>query len=159
MIRILPALLLLAALPACGDGDQPEQPTSTVEIPFREDGRLTLHRDGSALVDIAIEIADTDSSRMRGLMQRTSMPDRSGMLFVFPYEEPQSFWMANTRIYLDLMFVGSDGHIVSIARSTRPLSTEPVPSGRPARYVIETEAGFVDTWGIVEGDSAAWSRN
>jgi len=159
MIRTLLALIVSVVLSACAGDGQPEPPASTVEIPFREDGRLTFFRDGTALVDIAIEIADTDSSRMRGLMQRTSMPDRSGMLFVFPYEEPQSFWMANTRIYLDLMFVTSDGHIVTIARSTRPLSTDPVPSGRPARYVIETEAGFVDTWGIVEGDSAAWSRN
>lgn len=155
LLFFLPALLTAA----CGTADRPADPAPAVEIPFRADGRLTFHRDAEAVIDIAIEIADTDSSRMRGLMQRTSMPDRSGMLFVFPYEEPQSFWMANTRIYLDLMFLDARGRVVSIARSARPLSTEPVPSGRPARYVLETEAGFVESWGIVEGDSASWARS
>jgi hypothetical protein len=157
--RSILVLLCTLVATACGTADRPADPVPAVEIPFREDGRLTFHRDGTPVVDIAVEIADTDSARARGLMQRTRMPDRSGMLFVFPVEQPQSFWMANTPIYLDLMFLDSAGRIVSIARSARPLSTEPVPSGLPAQYVIETEAGFVDSWGVVEGDSASWSRS
>lgn len=159
MIRRMFLILPLLAATACGTGEPPAQQMPSTEISFRDDGQLTFHRGEETIVDIAIEIADSDSSRTRGLMQRTSMPDRSGMLFVFPYEELQSFWMANTLIYLDLMFLDSDGRIVSIARSARPLSTEPVPSIRPAEYVLETEAGFVDTWGVVEGDSVSWTRH
>lgn len=158
MRSALPVLAALLLATGCGDG-RPAEPPAPVSIPFRDDGRMTIYHGNEPVVDVAIEIADDDSSRTRGLMQREEMPDRSAMLFVFPREEPQSFWMANTPLSLDLLFLDAAGRIVSISRYTRPLSTEPVPSGLPAQYVVEFEAGFVDTWGIVEGDSTAWVRN
>lgn len=150
------SLLLLLSWSACGPTPKPEPTVQSV--PFTEEGVLRFERAGVPIVEVKIEIADDDSSRTRGLMQRTSMPERSGMLFVFPVEEPQSFWMANTQMSLDLIFVNAAGSVVSISKYAKPLSTEPVMSIGPARYVIEFEAGFADTWGLVEGDTVTWER-
>ncbi len=158
------ALVLLAmlamVLAACGDwGQDPGNGGLDGEpIPFRKDGELTFLRDGAENVTIEIEIAESDSARERGLMQRDSLPDLGGMLFIFPREETQSFWMANTPLALDLIFVDSDSQIVDIDKYTRPFSTGSIASDAPAQYVIEVKAGFSDTHGITEGDRVRWRR-
>ena len=159
---LLPALFLLS-LTACEPGqggasnNGGEQP-DVVNIPFTPEGNLTFTRsDGSAITSIRIEIADDDSTRTRGLMQRTDLPGDAGMLFVFPIEEVRSFWMANTPLSLDMMFITRDGEIIDIAKYTKPLSPENVTSRAPATYVLEVKAGFTDTWGISETDLIEWS--
>lgn len=127
-------------------------------IPFDVEGTLTFERGDQDLVTIDIEIAETDSSRERGLMQRSSLPAQSGMLFIFEREEPQDFWMANTPLSLDIFFVDADFQIVNIARYTRPYSSDQVSSVEPAMYVVETVAGFADTYGITESDQVRWTR-
>ncbi len=157
LLFVLPLLLFLLA--ACGGGGSQEPPKeeSLPEIPFRKDGTLTFLRDGAPLVTIDIEIADDDSSRTRGLMQRSRLPERSGMLFIFDRAAPQSFWMANTQLPLDILFVDADSQIVSITKYTKPLSPESVTSGgAAAQFVIEVEAGFTDTYGIIETDRVRW---
>jgi uncharacterized membrane protein (UPF0127 family) len=129
-----------------------------VEIPFTKHGRLQVLREGQPLVSLDIEIADDDSSRMRGMMQRTNFPDMSGMLFIFPFERLQSFWMANTPVSLDILFASADTQIVDIRRYTTPLSPESVDSSVPARFVLELPAGFCDSYGIVESDRLRWTR-
>lgn len=156
------ALVLSALLSACGDlgedpadgdGDGPEE-----TIPFRKDGELSFLSGGEEIVTIDIEIAESDSARERGLMQRESLPERSGMLFIFPREEIQSFWMANTPLALDLIFVDADSQIVDIEKYTRPFSTRSIASDEPARYVVEVRAGLSDSFGITEGDAVRWQR-
>jgi hypothetical protein len=153
-------LLLLAT--SCQQPDvEPDDAsaTDTTEtIPFRPDGALAFTAEGDTITTVTIEIADTDSARARGLMQRESLPDQSAMLFIFPRERVQSFWMANTPLALDLFFVDADSQIVSIAKYTRPFSDESIVSEGPARFVIETPAGFADTFGIVEGNRVRWER-
>ncbi|SHK12011.1 DUF192 domain-containing protein [Rhodothermus profundi] len=134
-------------------------PPTELSIPFREDGQLAFVRNGDTLVTIAIEIAETDSARQRGLMGRTHLPERSGMLFIFEREEMQGFWMANTPLSLDIIFVNEDSQIVSIAKYTRPYSTETISSQFPARFVVEVPAGFADTYGVLEGDRIRWRRH
>ena len=128
------------------------------EIPFRGDGILVFYRNELPLDSLQIEIADTDSARTRGLMQRSNIPPRSGMLFIFEEEEMQSFWMANTQMSLDIFFITSDREIANIARYTRPLSPDQVRSDGPARYVLETPAGYADSRGITESDRVEWWR-
>lgn len=128
-------------------------------IPFAKEGTLTLHPSGDlSPVTIAIEIADTDSTRARGLMQRSSLPPESGMLFIFEQEGPQSFWMANTPLSLDMFFADSKGRIVTVAKYTKPGSSDHIRSEEPAKYVLEVPAGFADRHGIVEGDSLSFMR-
>jgi uncharacterized membrane protein (UPF0127 family) len=158
------ALLLVAALCLAGcrgerraPADDPEVRTS---IPFRLDGTLRFLRpDGTPITGISIEIAETDSARTRGLMERDTIPPQVGMLFIMPREEIQSFWMASTPKSLDIIFVGSDSRIVSIGKYTTPFASENVTSTGPAKYVVEVAAGFADTHGLVPGDIISWARN
>lgn len=155
------AIALAVAIAACGSGQREAPPTEpAIEIPFTEHGSLTFTRsDGSEITTIRIEIADNDSTRTRGMMQRASFPSDAGMLFIFPNEEVRSFWMANTPLSLDIMFVTADGEIIDIAKYTKPVSPENVTSRAPATYVVETKAGFSDTWGISETDRIEWQRH
>jgi hypothetical protein len=140
------------------DTASPEADT-TASIPFTKEGRLAFIQDGDSTVTIDIEIADTDSARERGMMQRDGFPnDRSGMLFPFDEEQPQSFWMSNTPVALDILFADADSQIVSIAKYTTPFSSERYRSGEPAQYVVEVPAGFSDSHGILEGDRIRWRR-
>lgn len=166
MYRTVFALAFSAViLTGCGgnDGDgphtSPDASSSAGEaIPFREDGHLTFLRSGEPVTEIAIEIADSDSSRQRGLMQRTSLPEQSGMLFVFEREDLQSFWMSNTPLALDLIFVNRDSQIVDIDKYARPFSPDAIASDEPAQYVVEVPAGFADMHGLIEGERITWTR-
>lgn len=158
MTRLLAVLLVLFG--ACENRADYEDPPddTTATIPFREDGTLTFIQDSADAVQIAIEIAETDSARRRGLMERASLPDSSGMLFIFPSPEQSGFWMANTPLSLDIIFVSPDSQIVDLAKYTKPLSSKNVPSSKPYQFVVEVPAGFADTHGIVEGNRVRWNR-
>jgi uncharacterized protein len=121
---------------------------------FRKDGELSFKKakNEHLLAHINIEIADEESERMQGLMYRDSMPEMSGMLFIFDVEEPLNFWMKNTRLPLDIIYLNTEHKIVSIARNTKPYSLEQIPSEKPARYVVEVNAGFSLRHGIRVGD-------
>jgi uncharacterized protein len=121
---------------------------------FRKDGELTFkdNKHESSLAKIDIEIADEEAERMQGLMYRDSMPEMSGMLFTFTVEEPLNFWMKNTRISLDIIYISAEHKIVSIARNTKPYSLDQIPSNKPALYVVEVNAGFTKRHRIKEGD-------
>lgn len=99
----------------------------------------------------SIEIADTDSERSAGLMFRDEMADDHGMLFVFEQTRRLSFWMQNTPMPLDLIFIGEDGRIVSI-RWGQPFSTASISPLSPGRFVLELKAGTAQEAGIKEGD-------
>lgn len=160
--RFLPLLLLaalLVGLAACGGNSEPassSEPETT--IPFDKEGVLHVLQARDTLATVDIEIAETDSARTRGLMQRASLPDQSGMLFLFPNEQERSFWMANTPLALDILFANADSKIVSIAKYTTPYSQENVRSGAPAQFVLEMPAGFADSYGVLEGDRLTWRR-
>ena len=92
-----------------------------------------------------VELALDDASRMRGLMFRESMSDDRGMLFVFDREEPQAFWMRNTRIALDIIYFDARSNVVSISDDTPPCRTatcSSYPSEGPAQFVVELNAGM-----------------
>ena len=159
-LSLLSCALLLGGLGCDPSGDSsPPDADTTAAIPFTTEGRLAFIQDGDSTVTIDIEIADTDSARERGMMQRDGFPnDRSGMLFPFDEEQPQSFWMSNTPVALDILFADADSQIVSIAKYTTPFSSERYRSGEPAQYVVEVPAGFSDSHGILEGDRIRWRR-
>lgn len=154
------ALLFVALIvTGCGNGgsSSSETPTPSTEIPFQVEGELDILRDGQVLTHLEIEIADTDSTRTRGMMQRTELPADRGMLFIFETEEDRFFWMANTPLSLDLIFVDGDSTIMHLAKYMQPLSPQDVPSNGPAQFVLEMIAGSVDTLGLIEGDKIRWT--
>ncbi|RPI68080.1 MAG: DUF192 domain-containing protein, partial [Ignavibacteriales bacterium] len=124
---------------------------------FKKEGELTFYtQDNKPIVKIDIELADTEYDRQLGLMKRKSMKENQGMLFIFPNEEQRSFWMRNTFISLDMIFVNSSKEIVTIHKNTRTLSEQSYPSTAPAIYVVEVIAGFTDKHNIKEGDKIGW---
>jgi uncharacterized membrane protein (UPF0127 family) len=98
-----------------------------------------------------IELAATASERARGLMFRRSMRPDHGMLFDFQTEQPVTFWMKNTPLALDMLFLAADGTVVQIATDTVPYSEEAIPSQRPVRAVLEVIAGTARRLGIAPG--------
>jgi len=126
-------------------------------ITEKGDGELQfLRQDGSIAVSITIEIADTAEARIKGLMERWSLPELHGMLFIFDSPEIQRFWMQNTPLSLDMIFVNENRRILNMAESTMPMSKQTYDSKGPAKYVVEVKAGFSKRHGIEEGMSIQW---
>ena len=103
-------------------------------------------------VRLNVEIADTEAERARGLMFRETMADDHGMLFDFPEPEMASFWMRNTVMSLDIIFIGTDGRILNIADHATPYSEASIPAAGLTRGVLEIKAGRAEALGIHAGD-------
>jgi uncharacterized membrane protein (UPF0127 family) len=103
------------------------------------------------LFEFAVEVADTDEAREQGLMFRKRLPEGAGMLFNFWAERPVIFWMKNTYVPLDLIFIRADGTVESVGKGV-PLSEELVPSQGPVLAVLEVIAGTAEKIGLKPGD-------
>ncbi len=126
---------------------------------FTKHGELTFTKsNGDFITRIDIEIADDDAERAQGLMYRSKMKEDRGMLFIFPKETYQSFWMHNTQIPLDMIFINKENKIVTIHNNTTPFSDQSYPSTQPAIYVLEVNAGFCEKYGVTVGDMIVWRR-
>ncbi|MCC6748753.1 MAG: DUF192 domain-containing protein [Deltaproteobacteria bacterium] len=97
---------------------------------------------GAQPVKVRVELARTPEERAIGLMHRQSLPADAGMLFLFDKEEPQAFWMKNTHIPLDMLFIDQQLKVVGLIESAEPRSTASRKVDAPARYVLEVNAGF-----------------
>ncbi len=136
-----------------------ETGSTKYEVPFKKHGELTfISNSGDTIRKMDLEIADTPEKRTQGLMYRSRMNDQQAMLFVFEEEVPQSFWMKNTYISLDIIFADSEGNIVTIQKNTIPYSEDPVMSYDPALYVIEVVAGFCDLYGLKKSDRFIYKK-
>lgn len=116
---------------------------------------LTVDRGGRRL-PFKVELADTPEAQARGLMFRTSLGDNEGMIFPSDAPEQRSFWMKNTPLSLDIIFVGPDGRILNIAANTVPYSLDSVQSKGAASSVLELRAGRAAALGIVAGDKVTY---
>ncbi len=143
------ALAFAVAAGACapqantGGGNAAEQTLPTEDLTI-DTARGPVH--------FTVEIADDDAERARGLMFRQSLADDRGMLFHFQELERASFWMRNTVISLDIIFIGPDGRILNIAERATPYSEEPIPSAGMTRGVLEIRGGRARELGIQTGD-------
>lgn len=136
-----------------------EEQVTHIDIPFQADGSvLILNTDGQELYSGQIEIASSEQKREQGLMYRDSIGRDQGMLFIFPQAEMQAFWMKNTRMPLDIIYIGPDQKIVSIAPNAQPYDETSLPSEGPAQYVLEIAGGLCIELGISPGDSVSWTE-
>jgi len=103
-------------------------------------------------VSFKVTVADDEAERAQGLMYRSVLDEHEGMLFDFGRVQPVAFWMKNTLIPLDMIFIGADGRIVNIAANTTPHSLQPVPSAAPVLAVLEIGGGLSEEFGIRPGD-------
>jgi uncharacterized protein len=123
-----------------------------LEIAFIKEGTLNLSNDGKIIKTLEIEIASDSYERENGLMNRSEMLENRGMLFVFDEPKIQNFWMKNTRIPLDIIYINENKKVINIAKNTIPQSENGTPpSTSPAKYVLEINGGMSNKWGIKEG--------
>ena len=158
---ITSASLIFVNLSIIGcDINNSQLPINPSNAPLRDDGVLDfLKPDGSIITSISIEIAETSENIKRGLMWRYSLDTKRGMLFVFQDLGYQTFWMRNTPVPLDIIFIGENSCVKNIAESTRPMSDESYHSKGPAQYVLEVRAGFSERYGIKAGHCIRWQRH
>jgi uncharacterized protein len=140
--RVEPAPALATPAPRC-----PPDPTGPLGLP-RGAVQFT---DAPSAPKIIVERAIDDAARTRGLMYRTELDADAGMLFSWREEEPRSFWMMNTCIPLDMLFIAADGTIVGILEQVPTLNTLPRGVACPAQHVLEVNAGWTRQHGIVPG--------
>jgi uncharacterized membrane protein (UPF0127 family) len=147
-MRLTPALRLAAILLVAG--------CTVVAVrlePGQAAGQDTIEIVSSSGVHaFTVELATNDAERERGLMYRRELPEGHGMLFDFGQAMPVSFWMHNTYIPLDMIFIRGDGHILRIAENAEPKSDKLIPSGGPIRAVLEVIGGTAHKFGIAPED-------
>jgi uncharacterized protein len=126
--------------------------------PARAAGTETIEIVGASGVHpFSVEMAANDADRERGLMYRKSLPEGHGMLFDFGYPQSTAFWMHNTYIPLDIIFIAPDGHIIRIAENAKPMNDSLIPSGGLVRGVLELIGGTSRKLGIKAGDKVTGS--
>ncbi len=161
MFRILVALYCAAALTACNatNGESGARSSGTLQSQISPAGLklvpLTISSNGKQ-IEFTVELAETSEQQARGMMFRTELAPDAGMLFPFVSERMASFWMKNTVIPLDIIFIRSDGSIESIAANTTPYSLDPVRSAEPVAAVLELAGGRAAEMGIGPGDKISW---
>jgi hypothetical protein len=171
-VASLLALLLALAVPGCGGEDgaapattadatttAPQMGTATETAPSGETGTVTIEGEGGA-VEVAVEIADSDAEREVGLMDRESLAEDAGMLFVFEGDVDYGFWMKNTLIPLSIAFADAGGEIVRIL-DMDPCEADPCPVYDPEatyRTALEVNQGAFSEWGVAEGDRMTLDR-
>jgi hypothetical protein len=156
----------VAVLAACSPG---EGATARAQAPAAEAAASARHpvsglevidlvvERGSKKLRFKVELAASPEAQARGLMFRTELGDNEGMIFPSGVPEPRSFWMKNTPLSLDIIFIGPDGRIANIAANTVPYSLDSVTSKGPASGVLELRAGRAKELGIVPGDRVIYA--
>ena len=126
---------------------------------FHNQGSLSFQKpEGKTIITLDMEVADNGDERQTGMMRRDTMPDNESMLFIFEDESERSFWMSNTMVPLDIIFINSKHDIVSIQKNAIPYDESHYWSGAPAKYVVEVRGGFCDDYNVDVGDKVNWIR-
>jgi uncharacterized membrane protein (UPF0127 family) len=167
MLRAWLALIVGLALLGCGRGEErparalaaydasARAPTSTTQ---ERTAAVTLTPPGKSPVRVSVELARTEEQRARGLMYRQHLPMDRGMLFLFSKDEIQSFWMKNTLIPLDLIFIKSDLTVAGVVENAEPMTQTPRSVASPSRYVLEVNGGYARQHGIAAGTPVAFDE-
>lgn len=131
------------------------------KVSFKKEGELQLKKSSndSIVAELDIEIADNDFETQTGLMYRESMKPNRAMLFIFPDSRPRSFYMKNTKIALDLIYLDVNKTVVSFQENAKPLDESSLPSNAAAKYVLEVNAGLVKQWQLEVGDKMSFIKD
>jgi uncharacterized membrane protein (UPF0127 family) len=137
---------------------KPGKQENTYEPKFKKDGNLWLIKaaTGDTLRQLDVEYANNRSKIEYGMMYRKSMDENMSMLFFMGNMQMRSFWMKNTYVPLDIIYIDDTYQIVSIQKNAEPLNTKSLPSDGPAMYVLEVKGGLSDKLGLEKGDMITW---
>jgi uncharacterized membrane protein (UPF0127 family) len=156
---VRPALLAMVLAAACGNTTAaPARVDATAPAPATQPAAAApaVVFDGGARV--AVTIARTPTERERGLMYVNYLPPNDGMLFIFDRDEPLLFWMKNTLIPLDMVFVSSDMTVAGVVANAKPLTLETRGVEKPCRYVVETNGGWAAAHGVGPGSKVRFEN-
>jgi uncharacterized membrane protein (UPF0127 family) len=142
LICILMVVIFLT-FPSC-NWMRSKKPTTTIPT-------VCFQIEGPKDLCVEVEVADTHRARSKGLMYRETLDDKAGMLFIFPREEVQHFWMKNTYIPLDMIFIGKDLKVVGVVENAVPMTETLLTVGKPSKYVLEVNGGWSASQGIKNG--------
>jgi uncharacterized membrane protein (UPF0127 family) len=148
MKRALPLLLLFAACPRLGADAATPHSVDAGALPW---SHLDLELADGRSFGLQVELALTDGDRERGLMFRRSLPEGTGMLFVFPAAAPHTFWMKNTLIPLDMIFAATDGAVLGCVQRAEPMTLTGRHVEGASRYVLEVPGGWCAEHGVGPG--------
>lgn len=131
-----------------------------LKIEFKKEGDLTLYKStsDSIITTLDIEIAETEYETQTGLMYRDFMEKHQAMLFIFQEMDYRSFYMKNTNIPLDIIYLDTNGFIVSFQEDAKPLDETSLPSQVPAQYVLEVNSGLAEQWLLEIGDRMVFKK-
>ncbi|MBV7269958.1 DUF192 domain-containing protein [Winogradskyella luteola] len=147
----------LAILTNCKE-DKTTKTENKVVVSFKKEGVLHLKKadSDSIIKTLDIEIADNEYETQTGLMYRAKLESNHGMLFIFPNVQMRSFYMKNTKIPLDIIYIDENKSIVSFQKNAKPFDETSLPSEAPAQYVLEINAGLSDEWQLEVGDKVTF---
>ncbi len=134
----------------CTDGKK--SPVSPKKNSLFTPGRLAVHTRKGAIIPLSVEIAASEPARTQGMMFRKHLEENAGMLFVFPDMAERHFWMKNTYISLDMLFIDDQGRILGVVESARPGTTTTQTIGQKSKYVLEVNGGWTTRHGVQSGD-------
>lgn len=152
-------LVVLLLLFSCKENSKTK--IKTEEITFTKEGKLDIFKKDtdSIITQLNIEIAESEYETQTGLMYRTRMENTQAMLFVFPDVSMHSFYMKNTAIPLDIIFIDERMTIVSFQENAEPFNEKGLSSRVPVKYVLEVNAGLVKKWSLAIGDQIEFERD
>lgn len=136
--------------------DTSQEKTKNSSAPAPAVPRVVLSSPGQEPVSVTVEVVETDTARQRGLMYRKHLAPDAGMLFIFDREEPHSFWMHNTLIPLDMLFIKSDWTVLGIVENATPLTDTLRNVPGASQYVLEVNAGFSRRHGLQAGTTVRY---
>ncbi|MDX1364981.1 DUF192 domain-containing protein [Arenibacter latericius] len=160
-VYLVALLAIFTLVVSCKEGEKDKPVITTAPIEFKKDGTLEIvqQQTDSVLVKLDIEIAESEYETATGLMYRSSMAPKQAMLFLFDDLEMRSFYMKNTEIALDIIFIDENNKIVSIQKNAKPFDETGLSSLVPAKSVLEVNAGKSDEWGLEVGDVISYQKN
>jgi uncharacterized membrane protein (UPF0127 family) len=151
-------LLVLVFLFSCKE--ESNKTIKTEEVTFTKEGTLQILKKetDTLLIDLNIEIAESDYETQTGLMYRKGMERNQAMLFIFPEAAIHSFYMKNTAFPLDIIFIDENQKIASFQENAEPFNQNELPSQVPVKYVLEVNAGLAEEWLLEIGDRIVFKR-
>lgn len=153
------SILLIIAMSLYSCNKTQNNKVNPVKIEFKQEGNLHItDKNGTIKKTLQIEIADNDFERQTGLMYRKHLDTNKGMLFIFDDIRIRSFYMKNTYIPLDIIYIDAKKNILSIVKNTEPLNKKSLPSEGPVKYVLEINGGLSDLWNLQQGDAISFSK-
>ena len=139
-------------------GSTSQNSPSTTEPSFVLEGYGSFLDGADTLATFRLELAESPQEQAQGIMWRKHMDPDMGMLFLMPEEQMQSFWMKNTYIPLDIIYLTESGKVVSIQANAQPFNETPLPSEGPAKLVLELRGGTCASMGILPNMTLVWNR-